>query len=490
VTGDLIVDGNINGNINPSIEGVDIFNFGNGFGDNNGGINVRGTANNSLSDNRAVSINAFDFGFGSGGSIEIFGDEDDGNGDQTRFAFVSIDDDFGNSTAPGGTLALQGSTSGSTVFMTTRDANSFVALNDRNGAFNNVTLQGNLNNSEFGGVTVSSNLTSDNLVSITGFQDVNGADAGGFAGSVEVNGAASLNISLAANSDTSHDLPALSMFGEHTDGGDFFNRNFAVNVFSDGTNNWPLVQLFNTVEGSGGEAETIFLDGGDGSARFTGALDASIFNSTSGDDRSVSTGAIADFDTGLPFYFMFGDDGAGNFAEVEIRTFEDGIGNDYGSIFLRGAGNNVNINLDGSDGSVTAITVNQTSDQRLKKNIIPLDNALANVVKLRGVSYQWKDQNKDQRNQIGVIAQEVEEIYPEFVHTDKDGMKSVNYAQMTAVLIEAVKELNAKIGSLETENASLKAQVEEIDEMKDQIAKIRQLLNLEVSDKSFKASSK
>ena len=139
------------------------------------------------------------------------------------------------------------------------------------------------------------------------------------------------------------------------------------------------------------------------------------------------------------------------------------------------------ININGYDGNITATgtitgtTVSQTSDRRLKTNIEPLSNALDNTLKLRGVSYNWKDESKP-ANQIGVIAQEVEEIYPEFVHTDDEGMKSVNYAQMVSVLIEAVKELNAKIEVLEGENTELRAQVDEIDTMKEQINKIMNMI--------------
>lgn len=121
-------------------------------------------------------------------------------------------------------------------------------------------------------------------------------------------------------------------------------------------------------------------------------------------------------------------------------------------------------------------SITQTSDGRLKKNIQTLNNALENTLKLRGVSYTWLDETKSQKNQIGVIAQEVEVVYPEFVRTDDDGMKSVNYAQMTAVLIEAVKELNKKIEALETENQTLQAQVDEIDTMKTELSKIWKVL--------------
>jgi hypothetical protein len=94
------------------------------------------------------------------------------------------------------------------------------------------------------------------------------------------------------------------------------------------------------------------------------------------------------------------------------------------------------------------------SDFRYKKNINPLHNALSNILKLNGVSYLYrKDEFPDQRfsdkNQIGFIAQDVEALYPEMVFTDEKGYKSVDYAKLTPVLGEAIKEQQSRIEKLE-----------------------------------------
>ncbi|WP_158247293.1 tail fiber domain-containing protein [Geothermobacter hydrogeniphilus] len=91
----------------------------------------------------------------------------------------------------------------------------------------------------------------------------------------------------------------------------------------------------------------------------------------------------------------------------------------------------------------------QASDRRFKTNIRPLQNALKKVSQLRGVSYDWRIDEFPERGfidepQIGVIAQEVEPIVPELVHTDAQGYKSVAYDKMSALLIEAVKDLKAE----------------------------------------------
>ncbi|RYY49099.1 MAG: tail fiber domain-containing protein [Chitinophagaceae bacterium] len=89
------------------------------------------------------------------------------------------------------------------------------------------------------------------------------------------------------------------------------------------------------------------------------------------------------------------------------------------------------------------------SDFRYKKNIHPIQGALENVLKIKGVNYDWKqeefpDQNFTDKTQVGFIAQDLEKIYPEMVFTDAKGYKSVDYARLTPILVEAVKELSAK----------------------------------------------
>ena len=85
------------------------------------------------------------------------------------------------------------------------------------------------------------------------------------------------------------------------------------------------------------------------------------------------------------------------------------------------------------------------SDERLKKNITPLHASLEKVTRLRGVSYEWKDTAQKKKGfggakDIGLIAQEVEQVLPELVHTDAKGYKAVAYDKLAPVLIEALKE--------------------------------------------------
>jgi hypothetical protein len=112
---------------------------------------------------------------------------------------------------------------------------------------------------------------------------------------------------------------------------------------------------------------------------------------------------------------------------------EAGLGN------LSASGNNL-------AGSFTATgDITAYSDARVKENIETLSNALESVKQMRGVTY-----NKigEEKQSIGVIAQELEEVVPQLVHTNEEGMKSVAYGNITALLIEALKEQQEQIEEL------------------------------------------
>jgi len=93
-----------------------------------------------------------------------------------------------------------------------------------------------------------------------------------------------------------------------------------------------------------------------------------------------------------------------------------------------------------STGRLTATYVNSSSDENLKKDIATVENALDKVKQLRGVDFAWKDSNEKSK---GVIAQEIKEVFPELV-SEENGVLSVNYNGLIAVLIEAIKDLSDK----------------------------------------------
>lgn len=100
------------------------------------------------------------------------------------------------------------------------------------------------------------------------------------------------------------------------------------------------------------------------------------------------------------------------------------------------------------NGDVNAPNFNTTSDATLKTNVETLTGSLDAVKSLRGVSFDWLENGG---SEVGVIAQEVEDVLPDVVNTNEDGIKSVKYGNMVAVLIEAMKEQQAQIDELKTQ---------------------------------------
>ena len=86
-----------------------------------------------------------------------------------------------------------------------------------------------------------------------------------------------------------------------------------------------------------------------------------------------------------------------------------------------------------------------SSDERLKTNIVGISGAVEKVQQLRGVEFDWLESG---HHSIGVIAQDVEKVAPELVDERDDGMKGVDYGKLTALLIEAVKEQQTQINEL------------------------------------------
>ena len=113
------------------------------------------------------------------------------------------------------------------------------------------------------------------------------------------------------------------------------------------------------------------------------------------------------------------------------------------------------------DGDVIAYS-STISDARLKDNVVTIENALDKVKRLRGVEYDWNSGSRKGQHDIGVIAQEVEEVLPEIVREqempfiDENVYKTVDYEKMVGVLIEAMKEQQGQIEALRAEVDALK----------------------------------
>lgn len=108
------------------------------------------------------------------------------------------------------------------------------------------------------------------------------------------------------------------------------------------------------------------------------------------------------------------------------------------------------------NGNISANDIFAFSDQRLKENIITIDNPMEKIMQMRGVYYNKKDDASKTRN-VGVIAQEIESILPEVIHTtiESEHYKTVAYGNMTALLVEGMKAQQSTIHSLQTTLSTL-----------------------------------
>jgi hypothetical protein len=106
------------------------------------------------------------------------------------------------------------------------------------------------------------------------------------------------------------------------------------------------------------------------------------------------------------------------------------------------------------------IVAYSTSDKNFKENITPIANALDKISKISGNTYDWKADMKEfhgfEGNDVGVIAQEIEEVLPQLVTTRETGYKAVKYDKLVALLIEGIKEQQQQIHSLTIEVQELK----------------------------------
>ena len=105
------------------------------------------------------------------------------------------------------------------------------------------------------------------------------------------------------------------------------------------------------------------------------------------------------------------------------------------------------------------------SDRRLKKDIHVLNNTLENLLKIRGVSFHWAKKGWSKEKRFGVIAQELQKVYPEMVKKDKNGYLKVNYQALIPVLIESVKELKKENDKLKKDIKNLNRRINRLEKL-------------------------
>ena len=217
----------------------------------------------------------------------------------------------------------------------------------------------------------------------------------------------------------------------------------------------------------GGAITALSLDMSDaGKATFNGVVDADAGITV---DNITIDGTEIDLSSGDLTLDVAGDiilDAAGN--DLIFQSAGTAIGhitNSSSDLVIESKVSDKDMLFKGNDGGsgITALTLDMSgagaatfnndvtafSDKRLKTDIKNIDNALSKVTKMQGVYYKRNDID-DAREQVGVLAQDIEEVLPQVVLTADDDFKtkSVDYGKICAVLIESIKELKAEIDQL------------------------------------------
>ena len=162
-----------------------------------------------------------------------------------------------------------------------------------------------------------------------------------------------------------------------------------------------------------------------------------------------------------------------NFWAIGAKPLIDGNGTSASfSIFYKENDAFTNMLEIFGDGDATlAGMLTENSDERLKTNINLLTGVLPKLLQISGYTYNWSDDNRSSNTQIGLMAQEVKNVFPELVNQNENGILSVSYTRFVPLLIEAIHEQDeilemqkTEIGKLHDENELLKRRIQIIEE--------------------------
>ncbi len=205
------------------------------------------------------------------------------------------------------------------------------------------------------------------------------------------------------------------------------------------------------------------------------------------------------------YSFITGGDGAGSYLSLGTSGASVLNINVAGQVGIGTQAQQYPLHVIGDINSSTRLRINGTqvctsagctasSDLRLKENVRPLANSFEKITQLQGVEYDWIDKEKyGQQHQVGLIAQDLEKVYPEVVITDPEsGLKSVAYDHLVGPMIEAFKELNRRLLDVAStsqkqarEIASVRAEAEQLKI--ESLRKDKKILNLEKENLAIKA---
>lgn len=171
--------------------------------------------------------------------------------------------------------------------------------------------------------------------------------------------------------------------------------------------------------------------------------------------RTIKIGAKAGFDdTGSDRLFIDGSTGGTTYTSSLIYGYY-GAGTKKVRI-------NGNLEYTGTSG--------QVSDKRLKTNIVCISDVLDKLSSVSGYYFDWNEMARENLvisdgKQIGMIAQELETVFPELVFENDEGYKNISYTQLTPVLLQAVKEQQSQIANQQKDIADLKTQITLLQQM-------------------------
>ncbi|MBL7738111.1 MAG: tail fiber domain-containing protein [Chitinophagaceae bacterium] len=214
------------------------------------------------------------------------------------------------------------------------------------------------------------------------------------------------------------------------------NYSLVSGQFNDTTNTNTLFEIGNgTADNARHNAMTILTNGNVGIGTTTSNALLQLANTTV--NRKL---VLYDLNNNDHQYYGFGINGG------ILRYQVDAIAAAH--VFYAGTSSSASnelFRINGNGNAVLMGTLTQTSDVRLKINIHRLQNPIRQLMKLNGYTYNWKDNYRDQELQIGLLAQEVEKVYPQLVKENEKGELSVNYISLMPVLLEAIKEQQKQI---------------------------------------------
>jgi hypothetical protein len=153
-------------------------------------------------------------------------------------------------------------------------------------------------------------------------------------------------------------------------------------------------------------------------------------------------------------------------------SINSGFSSSYGLIV--NGGSSTSYSIYAYKGGYTSGSWVSGSDARLKKDITPIENVLESIGYLTPVKYYWNietfpDRYYNEDQQIGMIAQEMEKVFPELVSEDAEGFMAIAYDKFTAVLLAAIKEQQEEIEDSKSANLKLESELKSLREEVEQL---------------------